>query len=202
MNYLKQGWRIGAFFIVCTIALGLSDEKAFSAPTTRVECLTYVSGTAQCKNSCSGLTQIGTCGDDTSGNILCCDRVYKEGDKCGTNDSGTCREYKGVGKTCTGDETDVGICAGGTNATLTCCMSPGSVPTSDDSCNKAGGVCINDSGAVGGGCSQNGKSIGTKIGTCDKKAGTNDSQNCCKSSTSTSSSSCSTSPSHRSSIDE
>lgn len=184
MKYLKQFLQGGIFLAVCSMVFGFFGEKALSAPTTRDECLTYVTKTAQCKNSCAGLTQIGTCNDDTSGSILCCDKVYKEGDKCGTNDKGTCREYKGAGKTCTGDETDVGVCAGGTTATLTCCMSPGSVPTSDDSCTKAGGVCINDSGAADGGCSQNGKSMGTKIGTCDKKAGTNDPQNCCKSSTS------------------
>ena len=195
MNYLKQGGKIGIFFIACAITFGFSNEKAFSAPTTRDDCLTYVSKTAQCKNSCSGLTQIGTCSDDTSGNTLCCDKVYKEGDKCGTGDIGTCREYKGSGKTCTGSEVDIGACSGTTTtgATLRCCSSSDSVSTSDDSCKKVGGVCIPDSGDAGGGCLQDGKTIGTKIGTCNKKAGSDNAQNCCKSSSSTDSSTLSSS---------
>lgn len=154
-----------------------SSHTVSAEPKTRDECLTYITKTAQCNSSCSGLTQIGTCSDDTSGNILCCDKVYKEGDKCGTNDKGTCREYKGAGKTCASDETEVGSCVGGTTATLSCCMSPGSVPTDDTTCRAQEGTCSEDTGAVNGGCSS-----GKKIGEC--KSESSKKQNCCKSSSS------------------
>lgn len=141
MNYLKQGGKIGIFFIACAITFGFSSSVVFSAaPTTEAECKALPGGNCQKEgavyNCESGETEYGSCG---GANPVCC--VTKE--TCGSNNQGACRYTIAGG--CKSDESVLTNCSTNWSGQERKCCVPNTsgTPNSDTSCTSScnGATC-------------------------------------------------------------